>query len=146
MKFYIAALAVAVMLIFLRSARNGLRVEEQQRDWVEGWAEVLKIEELPTSPNWIGEGGMVGLFAVRARLRTRDGREAIGWADGEYSRRTAKAWLGHTVQAWHDPQDPSRFRLRPPQSPSEARQGIVIPFLIVAFAVGFVITVITLVP
>ena len=69
---------------------------------------------------------MAGLFAVRARLRTRDGREAVGWAEGGYPRRTARSWLGHTVEAWHDPRDPSRFRLHPPQSARQARSSLVL--------------------
>lgn len=131
MKFYLVGLVIMAGLLVFRATRTEVRAEAETRSWIRGDADVLEVRELPASPGSV-RGGTPPRYAVRARVRTSDGRRSVAWAAGRYARHVT-AWTGRTVPAWHDPAHPERFRLRPPSEPTlRAILAAVLPLVLVA--------------
>ncbi len=122
------ALIAAVSLPYLvlaavKGTRRQVREQQRQAGWMCGSATVLDYRSDSTidGPTY---------FYVYAALRTSDGREFTGWAADTYGR-VARGWVGRQLPAWYDPEDPRRFRMTRPESPSRAVLGTVAWFVLV---------------
>jgi hypothetical protein len=95
---FFLVLAVAVLVGLLRPA-------VRHRGWVRGQATVTDV-------SFVRADDTSTFFSVRARLRTEDGREVEGLAEGLYDE--AGRWPGTRRPGWYDPRRPSSFTLSPP--------------------------------